>query len=192
MYFPQYFVGTSDTLFQKHLISGVNILHTYIHVGYNQCSFLLLLTVWCNINDSIYTDKTLTLSKFMCMRASELRTFWYFYILKLLFLSIFCRYKWHACRLTCSDTFPNVPTNFQMYRQKSEKALLGANCPPAPPGYANDGHTCIGLHTYFYVENYWNWHNYSHYDLSGKLTRRFNRQCQHDWSFCRHVWNFMI
>ena len=23
-------VGTSDTLFQKHLISGVNILHTYI------------------------------------------------------------------------------------------------------------------------------------------------------------------
>ena len=42
-----------------------------------------------------YTDKTLTLRKCMCMRASEaseLRKFWYIYILKLLFLSIFCRY----------------------------------------------------------------------------------------------------
>ena len=39
--------------------------------------------------------QTLTLSKCMCMRASgasELRQFWHFYILKLLFLSIFCRY----------------------------------------------------------------------------------------------------
>ena len=35
--------------------------------------------------------------------ASELRKFWHFYILKLLFLSIFCRYKWHACRSTCTD-----------------------------------------------------------------------------------------
>ena len=36
---------------------------------------------------------------------------------------------------TCTDKFPNVPTNFQMYRQKSEKALLGggAIAPPAPP-----------------------------------------------------------
>ena len=39
----------------------------------------------------------------------------------------------------------HVPRNFQMYRQKSEKALLGGggNCPPPPPsGYAND-------HTYW-------------------------------------------
>ena len=27
----------------------------------------------------------------------------------------------------------HVPTNFQMYRQDSEKALLGGNCPPPPP-----------------------------------------------------------
>ena len=57
--------------------------------------------------------QTLTLSKCMCMRASgasELRQFWHFYILKLLFFSIFCRYKWHACRL-------HVLTNFQIYRQ---------------------------------------------------------------------------
>ena len=42
-----------------------------------------------------YTDKTLTLRKCMCMRASgasELRKWRYFYILKLLFLSIFGRY----------------------------------------------------------------------------------------------------
>ena len=85
----------------------------------------------------------------MCMRlsgASELRKFWHFYILNLLFLSIFCRYIRYfvgtndiACRLTCTDKIPNVPTNFQMYRQKSEKALLGgAAAPPCPPsGYAN-------------------------------------------------------
>ena len=36
------------------------------------------------------------------------------------------------------------PTNFQMYRQKSEKSIIGggggAAAPPAPPpsGYAND------------------------------------------------------
>ena len=42
-----------------------------------------------------YTDKHVTLSKCMCMRASgasELRKFWHFHTLKLLFLSIFCRY----------------------------------------------------------------------------------------------------
>ena len=42
-----------------------------------------------------YTDKHVTLSKCMCMRASgasELRKCWHFHILKLLFLSIFCWY----------------------------------------------------------------------------------------------------
>ena len=72
--------------------------------------------------------QTLTLSKCMCMRtsgASELRKFWHFYILKLLFLSIFCLYKWHACRLTCTDKFPNIPTNTnieQMYVYASKRA----------------------------------------------------------------------
>ena len=52
--------------------------------------------------------------------------------------NMLCRYKWHACRLTCTDTFLNVPTNFQMYRQKSEKTLLGGGGgaiapPPRPP-----------------------------------------------------------
>ena len=55
--------------------------------------------------------------------ASDLRKFCHFYILKLLFLSIFCQYKWHACRLTCTDKFPNIPTNTnieQMYVYASE------------------------------------------------------------------------
>ena len=100
------------------------------------------------INDQ-YTDKTLTLRKCMCMRASEaseLRKFRYFYILKLLFLRYFVgtsdalSYKWHACRLTCTDKFINVPTNLSMYRQISKctdkspkRHYWGAIAPPAPP-----------------------------------------------------------
>ena len=102
------------------------------------------------INDSIYTDKTLTLRKCMCMRASkasELRKFRYFYILKLLFLSIFCRYIKYFVGTNDMLVGLHVPTNFQMYRQKSEKALLGGggNCPPPPPpsGYANWSHLCV-------------------------------------------------
>ena len=63
-------------------------------------------------------------------RASELRKFLHFHILKLLFLLIFvgtvpqilCRYKWHACRLTCTctDKFFNVPTKL-----REKKALWG-------------------------------------------------------------------
>ena len=83
--------------------------------------------------------------KCMCMRASEaseLRKFWYFYILKLLFLSIFCRYircfvgtnAWHACRLTCTDKFPNVPTKVSKIHYWGG----GGQLPPCPlSGYAN-------------------------------------------------------
>ena len=41
------------------------------------------------INDSIPTNTNI---EQMYVYASELRKFWHFYILKLLFLSIFCRY----------------------------------------------------------------------------------------------------
>ena len=89
--------------------------------------------------------QTLTLSKCMCMRASgasELRKFWYFYILTLLFLSIFCRYSRYFVGTNDMLVGSHVPTNFQMYRQKSEKALLGggaaAPTPPPPSGYANE------------------------------------------------------
>ena len=79
--------------------------------------------------------QTLTLSKCMCMRASgasELRKFWHFYILNLLFLSIFCRYIWYFVGTNDMLVGSHVPTNFQMYRQNSEKALLGGQLPPPP------------------------------------------------------------
>ena len=98
-----------------------------------------------------YTDKTLTLRKCMCMRASEaseLRKFRYFYILKLLFLSIFCRYIRGFVGTNDMLVGLHVPTNLSMYRQiskctdKSPKRHYWGGgaiaCPPPPPsGYAN-------------------------------------------------------
>ena len=46
----------------------------------------------------------------------------------LLVLQILCRYKWHACRLICSDKFSNVPT-------KLRKSIMGGG---GVAGYAND------------------------------------------------------
>ena len=122
---------------ETYSISGVNILHTYT---INAVSFYY--SWYGAMYKRQYTDKTLTLRKCMCMRASELRKCWYFYILKLLFLSIFCRYIRYSVDTNDMLVGLHVPTNFQMYRQKSKKALLGGNCPPAPPppppsGYAN-------------------------------------------------------
>ena len=108
--YSRYFVGTNDMLVGLHVPT----------------------------NFLIYRQ-TVTLSKCMCMRASrasELRKFWHFYILNLLFLSIFCRYIRYFVGTNDMLVGSHVPTNFQMYRQKSEKALLGGgggSCPPAPP-----------------------------------------------------------
>ena len=60
----------------------------------------------------------------MYVYASELSKFWHFYILKL-FLSIFCRFIRYFVGTNGMLVGLHVPTNFQMYRQKSEKALLG-------------------------------------------------------------------
>ena len=112
--YSRYFVGTSDMLVGLHVPT----------------------------NFLIYRQ-TLTLRKGMCMRASgasELRKCWHFYILNLLFLSIFCRYIRYFVGTNDMLVGSHVPTNFQMYRQKSEKALLGGGgqLPPLPPsGYAN-------------------------------------------------------
>ena len=76
--------------------------------------------------------------------ASELRKFSHFHILKVLFLSIFCWYFRYFVGTNDMLVGLNVPTNFQMYRENSEKALWGgggAIAPPRlppPPGYAND------------------------------------------------------
>ena len=80
------------------------------------------------------TNKTQTFRKYMCMRASELRKCSHFHILKLPFLSIFCWYFSYLIGTNDMLVGLHVPTNFQMYRQNSEKALWGGgNCPPPPP-----------------------------------------------------------
>ena len=107
--YSRYFVGTNDMLVGLHVPTNF--------LKYRQ---------------------TLTLSKCMCMRASgasELRKFLHFYILNLLFLSIFCRYIRYFVGTNDMLVGSHVPTNFQMYRQKSERALLGGGgeLPPPPP-----------------------------------------------------------
>ena len=82
----------------------------------------------------VYTDKTLTLRKFMYMRASgasELRKFSHFYILKLLFPSIFCWYTdTLSVQMSCLSAY--------MYRQmskctdKTPKKHYWGNPPPPP------------------------------------------------------------
>ena len=69
-----------------------------------------------------YTDKTLIVKIYVY--ASELRKFWHFYILKVLFLSKYCWYFRYFVG-TNDMLVIHVPTYFQMYRQNSEKALLG-------------------------------------------------------------------
>ena len=82
---------------QKHIFSGVNN-NICIHNTINAVSFYYL---WYGaIYKRQYTDKTLTMRKCMCTRASgtsELRKFWHFHILKLLFPSIFCWYFRYFC-----------------------------------------------------------------------------------------------
>ena len=120
--YSRYFVGTNDMLVGLHVPT----------------------------NFLIYRQ-TLTLSKCMCMRlsgASELRKFWHFYILNLLFLLIFCRYIRYFVGTNDMLVGSHVPTNFQMYRQISKctdknpkKHYWGGSCPPCPPsGYANGAH----------------------------------------------------
>ena len=56
----------------------------------------------------------------MCVRAggaSEVRKFWHFYILKLLFLSIFCRYNRYFVGTNGMLVGLHVPTNFRIYQQ---------------------------------------------------------------------------
>ena len=136
-YFLQYHtVGISHTLSQKHISFQVS---SYICIL--QSMQFPVITYGMALYRQ-YVDKTLKLRKSMYMRASgasELRKFSHYYISKtaisfniLLVLQILCRYKWHACRLTCTD-------NFQMYRQNSKNALLGGGggAIAPPPGYAN-------------------------------------------------------
>ena len=91
-YFLQYFVGTSDTLCQKHVYFQVSDYTVQcIHIQ----SMQFPLITYGMAHKRQYVDKTLTLRKsIFYMRvsgASELRKCVHFHILKLLF-SIFCWY----------------------------------------------------------------------------------------------------
>ena len=101
-------------------------LHLHAYYTINAVSFYYL---WYGaMYKWQYTDKTLTSWKSMYMwasGASELRTFWHFYILKVLFPSIFCWYFRYfvgtndmLVGLPCTDKFPNVPT-------KLRKSIIG-------------------------------------------------------------------
>ena len=61
----------------------------------------------------------------MYLRASELRKSLHFHSQKLLFLSIFCWYFRNFVGTNHILVGLHVPTDFQMYRQNSEKALWG-------------------------------------------------------------------
>ena len=94
--FLQYSVGTctSDTLSPYIFRSQITSSYTY-----NQYSPLLWYGV---VNKRQYnTDKTLTLRKFSHFLHSKTAIYFFQYIL--LVLQILFRYKWHACRLTCTD-----------------------------------------------------------------------------------------
>ena len=67
--------------------------------------------------------------------ASDLRNFSHFHILELLFLSIFCWYLRNFVGTNNMLVGLHVPTNFQMYRQNSEKSMGGGG---NSSGYAKD------------------------------------------------------
>ena len=99
-YFPQYFVGTSDTLFQKHLISGVNILHTYtINAVFFYYSRYGAICINVSNRQNTNIEKMYVYATMRASGSSELRKFRYFYILKLISFNILsvrqilCRYK---------------------------------------------------------------------------------------------------
>ena len=121
-----------------------HFLHSYPAISFN---ILSVSRYFVGTNDMVGLHvptnfliyrQTLTLSKCnMCMRlsgASELRTFWNLYILNLLFLLIFCRSIRYFVGTNDMLVGSHVPTNFQMYRQKSVKVLLGGGAAaPLPP-----------------------------------------------------------
>ena len=94
----------------------------------------LVITYGMALNKRQYTDKTLILRKYVRANGvSELRKCSHFYILKLPFLSIFCWYFRYFVGTNDMLVGLHVATNFQMYRQNSETALLGDASLPPPP-----------------------------------------------------------
>ena len=124
--------------------------------------------------------------------ASELRKFSHFYILKLLFLSIFCRYFRYFVGTSDMLVGLHVPTNFQMYRQNSEKPLLGGggNCPPPPvppSGYANGMHFYSLMVTSQCSHNHWKFSKYRMLEQRTKTNRKGKENKGHGWHNFRNT-----
>ena len=136
----------------KICLWNIYIFRSQITYAYNQCSFPLLRMVWCyeltkvcrqNTNIEtiyVYASELSERAKFFAF--SHSKTVISFKIL--LVLQILCRYKSHACRLTCTDKFPNVPTKFW----KSIIGGGGGQLPPCPPLAT----LVIGSSRTFYIE----------------------------------------
>ena len=90
--FPSIFCWYFRYFVSETFIFRSQITSTYIGL-YTQSMQFPLFTYGMMLYQQQYTDKTLRLRKCMyTMRASDLRNFLHFYILKLLFPSIFCWY----------------------------------------------------------------------------------------------------
>ena len=98
--------------------------------------------------------------------ASELRTFWHFYILKLLFISIFCRYFRYFVGTndmlvglyTCTDKFPNVPTKLRKGIIGGGGAIALPAPSPLPSGYASDVKFCVPI---YFITRFYNFNNFT-------------------------------
>ena len=105
----------------------------YICINYYTINAVSFYYLWYDtMFKRQYTDKTLTLWKSMYMRASggsELRKFWHFYIIKVLFLSIFCWYFRYFVGTNDMLVGLHVPT-------KLRKSIIGGGggaISPYPP-----------------------------------------------------------
>ena len=118
-------------------VSNYNLPDTYI-INAVPCSYLWYGVIYTN--DSI-PKKHWHWKNYIFERAerASLGKFLHFYILKLLFLSIFCWYFRYF--VGTNDMLVGL---HHVYRQNSEKAWGGGgNCPLPPSGYANVHSKCI-------------------------------------------------
>ena len=126
------FVGTSPIPRIRNIFNfRCQITSAYI---YNQCSFRLLLMVWFYTNGSIPTNTNIEHN--VCAVRAELRKLWLLYILKLPFLSIFCRYISYFVGTNDMLVGLHVPTKFPNVPTKLRKSIIGGGggqLPPCPP-----------------------------------------------------------
>ena len=117
---------------ETHIFSG---LKSHLHMYIQSMQFpVITYCMALYVNDSYVYRQNTNIEK---IYVSRLENFSHTYILKLLFLSIFCWYFRYfvGTNEMLVTVGLHVATNFEMYRQNSEKALLGGGgeLPPAVP-----------------------------------------------------------